>query len=146
MTLSKTLLAGLAFAALAVAPAAHAQEALGDLTLSFPGLATKSGKVMIAVYDSAQGWAGGKAVRVAVANAADAEPSAKIPALPVGTYAVRVFQDVDGDGKMSLNPFGMPTEAYGFSRDAMGAMGPPTFDAAAFAVKAGANAQTLHLK
>ena len=144
MTLAKTLIAGLAFAAL-VAPAARAQEALGDLTLSFPGLATQSGKVLIAVYDSAQGWASGKAARIAVANASDAEPSAKIPALPVGTYAVRVFQDVDGDGKMSTNPFGMPTEPYGFSRDAMGAMGPPTFDAAAFAVKAGANAQTLHL-
>ncbi|ADG12233.1 DUF2141 domain-containing protein [Caulobacter segnis] len=146
MTLSKTLLAGLALAVLAAAPAARAQEALGDLTLSFPGLATKSGKVMIAVYDSAQGWAAGKAVRVAMAPASDSEPSAKIPALPTGTYAVRVFQDVDGDGKMSKNPFGLPTEPYGFSRDAMGQMGPPTFDDAAFEVKAGANAQTLHLK
>ncbi|WP_066730341.1 DUF2141 domain-containing protein [Caulobacter sp. CCH9-E1] len=146
MTLSETLLAGLAFAALALAPAARAQEAFGDLTLSFPGLATKSGTVMIAVYDSAQGWAAGKAVRVAVASASDAEPSAKIPALPVGTYAVRVFQDIDGDGKMSKNPFGLPTEPYGFSRDAMGAMGPPTFDDAAFQVKAGANAQALRLK
>jgi uncharacterized protein (DUF2141 family) len=146
MTLSKTLLAGLAFAALAAAPAARAQEMLGDLTLSFPGLATKSGKVMIAVYDSAQGWAGGKAARVAFANASEAEPSAKIPALPVGTYAVRVFQDVDGDGKMSKNPFGLPTEPYGFSRDAMGAMGPPSFADAAFEVKAGANIQALHLK
>jgi uncharacterized protein (DUF2141 family) len=150
MTFSKTLLAGLAFAALAAAPAARAapvdQEALGDLTLSFPGLATKSGTVMIAVYDSAQGWTAGKAVRIAVASASDAEPRAKIPALPVGTYAVRVFQDIDGDGKMSKNPFGLPTEPYGFSRDAMGAMGPPTFDEAAFQVKAGANAQALHLK
>jgi uncharacterized protein (DUF2141 family) len=146
MTLSKTLLAGLAFAALAAAPAARAQQALGDLTLSFPGLATKSGTVMIAVYDSAQGWATGKAARVAVASASDPEPSAKIPALPTGAYAVRVFQDIDGDGKMSKNPFGLPTEPYGFSRDAMGAMGPPTFDEAAFEVKAGANAQALHLK
>ena len=146
MTLSKTLLAGLALAALAAAPAARAQETLGDLTLSFPGLATKSGNVMIAVYDSAQGWTAGKAVRVAVASASDAEPSAKISALPTGTYAVRVFQDIDGDGKMSRNPFGLPTEPYGFSRDAMGAMGPPTFDDAAFQVKVGANAQALHLK
>lgn len=146
MTLSKTLLAGLAFATLAVAPAARAQEAVGDLTLSFPGLATKSGVVMIAVYDSAQGWTSGKAVRVAAASASDAEPRAKIPALPVGNYAVRVFQDIDGDGKMSKNPFGLPTEPYGFSRDAMGAMGPPSFEDAAFQVKAGANAQALHLK
>lgn len=146
MTLSKTLIAGLAFVALGVAPSARAEDALGDLTLTFPALTAKSGKVMIAVYDSAQGWATGKAVRVAMASAADAEPSAKIPALPPGIYAVRAFQDVDGDGKMAKNPFGLPVEPYGFSRDAMGAMGPPTFDAAAFEVKAGANVQALHLK
>ncbi|HJV40568.1 DUF2141 domain-containing protein [Caulobacter sp.] len=146
MTLSKSLLAGLTFAALAIAPAARAQEALGELTLTFPALATKSGAVMIAVYDSAQGWSAGKAVRVAMASAGDAEPSAKIVALPPGTYAVRAFQDVDGDGKMGKNPFGLPTEPYGFSRDAVGDMGPAKFDDAAFEVKAGANAQALHLK
>ena len=145
MTLSKTFIAGLALAILAVAPAARAQEASGDLTLTFPALQAKSGQVMIAVYDSAQGWSTGKAVRVAMVSAAEPEPAAKIVALPPGTYAVRAFQDVDGDGKMGKNPFGLPTEPYGFSRDAMGAMGPPTFDDAAFAVKAGANAQTLHL-
>lgn len=145
MTLSKTLLAGFAFAALALAPAARAQEALGDLTLSFPGLTAKSGKVMIAVYDSAQGWAAGKAVRVAMASGSDPEPSVKIPALPPGTYAVRAFQDVDGDGKMGKNPFGLPTEPYGFSRDAVGNMGPATFDDAAFEVKPGANAQAMRL-
>lgn len=144
-TLSKTLIAGAAFAALAIAPAARAQEASGELTLSFPGLKAKTGQVMIAVYDSAQGWASGKAVRVAVASAADPEPKARILALPPGTYAVRVFQDVDSDGKMGKNPFGLPIEPYGFSRDAQGSMGPPDFDAAAFEVKAGANAQAIHL-
>ncbi len=141
----KTLTLALAALALAV-PAAHAQESFGDLTLSFPALKTPTGKVMIAVYDSAQGWSSGKPARVAVASAADAAPSAKIVALPPGTYAVRAFQDVDGDGKMGTNPFGMPVEPYGFSRDAAPNMGPPSFDAAAFEVKAGANAQTLHLK
>lgn len=100
---------------------------------------------MIAVYDSAQAWTSGKPVRAAAASAADATPSAKIVALPPGTYAVRVFQDVDGDGKMGKNPFGMPTEPFGFSKDAPVMMGPPAFDAAAFEVKAGANVQVIHL-
>lgn len=140
----KTLTLALMAAAL-IAPAAHAQEAFGDLTLSFPGLKAPTGKVMIAVYDSAQGWSTGKPARVAQANAADAAPGAKIVALPPGTYAVRAFQDVDGDGKMGTNPFGLPVEPYGFSKDAQPNMGPPSFDAAAFEVKAGANAQTIHL-
>lgn len=141
----KTLAFALMAAAL-IAPAAHAQDAFGDLTLSFPDLKTPTGKVMIAVYDSAQGWASGKPVRVAQADAAGAAPGARIVALPPGTYAVRAFQDVDSDGKMGKNPFGLPVEPYGFSRDAVGNMGPATFDDAAFEVKAGANAQTLHLK
>lgn len=146
----KTLTIALVAAAL-IAPAAHAQDAtpqagFADLTLTFPALASKSGKVMIAVYDSAQGWSSGKPARVAQASASDAEPAAKIVALPPGTYAVRAFQDVDGDGKMGTNPFGMPVEPYGFSNDAKPNMGPPSFDAAAFAVKAGATTQVLHLR
>ena len=140
----KTLTLALAAAAL-IAPAVHAQDT-GDLTLSFPGLKTPTGTVMIAVYDGAQSWSSGKPTRVAQADAADAAPTARIVALPPGTYAVRAFQDVDGDGKMGKNPFGLPVEPYGFSRDAVGNMGPATFDAAAFEVKAGANAQALHLK
>lgn len=131
-------------AAALLASAAHAQDT-ADLTLSFPALGAKQGKILIAVYDSADGWRSGKPARVAQADAADAEPSAKIVALPPGTYAVRAFQDVDGDGKMGTSPFGMPVEPYGFSRDALPNMGPPAFDAAAFAVKPGASAQTIHL-
>lgn len=142
----KTFALALAAAAVLAAPAVHAQEALGDLALSFPALKTAQGKVMIAVYDSAQGWSSGKPVRVATASAADAAPGAKIVALPPGTYAVRAFQDVDGDGKMGTNPFGLPTEPFGFSRDAQPNMGPPSFDAAAFELKAGANTQVIHLQ
>ena len=136
----KTLL----LATVLFASAAQAQET-ADLTLTFPALAAKQGKVMIAVYDSAQGWSSGKPARVAQADAAAAEPTAKNVALPPGTYAVRAFQDVDGDGKMGTNPFGMPVEPYGFSNDAKPNMGPPSFDAAAFTVKAGAAAQAIHL-
>jgi len=140
----KTLTIALAAAAV-LAPAARAQDATGDLSLTFPALAAKSGKVLIAVYDSAEGWSAGKPARVAQADASAAEPAAKIVALPPGTYAVRAFQDVDGDGKMGMNPFGMPVEPYGFSNGAKPNMGPPSFDAAAFSVKAGANVQVLHL-
>lgn len=144
MTLVRTLALALAAAAI-LAPAARAQEAFGELTLTFPDLKAKQGQIMVAVFDSPQGWASGKPVRFANVSAAQDPVSAKIPALPPGSYAVRAFQDVDGDGKMATNPFGMPTEPYGFSRDAQPNMGPPSFDAAAFEVKAGANTQSLRL-
>ena len=144
MTMLRTF--GLAvIASAAVASAAQAQDAFGDLTLTFPDLKSTSGTLMIGVYDGAQGWAASKPIRVAaVAVAPDA--SARIVALPPGTYAVKVFQDVDGDGKLGRNGVGYPTEPFGFSRDAPVTMGPPGFDEAAFEVKAGANAQVIHLK
>lgn len=137
MTAPKTLLAA---AALFIAPAAHA----ADLTLTFPGLKAKTGTVLIAVYDSAESWASGKPARAATASAAADLPTAKLEGLPDGTYAVRAVHDVDGDGKMGRNPFGIPTEPYGFSNDAPPVMGPPAFEAAAFPLK-GAVAQAIHL-
>lgn len=145
MTSFKTLGLILAAAVSIAAPAVQAQEAFGDLTVTFPALKAKQGQVMIAVFDSAQGWASGKPARVAMASAADAAPSANVVSLPPGTYAIRAFQDVDGDGKMGTNPFGMPVEPYGFSNNAKVNMGPPSFDASAFTVKAGQNTHAMSL-
>lgn len=56
--------------------------------------------------------------------------------LPPGRYAVALFQDTKGTGKLESNFFGVPTVPYGFSNNARGTMGPPGFDAAAFEVGA----------
>lgn len=56
--------------------------------------------------------------------------------LPAGSYALSLFQDLNDNGRLDRNPIGMPTEPYGFSRDAMGTMGPPSFADAALDLKA----------
>ncbi len=66
--------------------------------------------------------------------------------LAPGTYAIRAFHDLDGDGKLGVNAFGVPTEPFAFSNDARGAMGPAKWSAAAFEVKAGSNAQSIEIK
>jgi uncharacterized protein (DUF2141 family) len=116
-----------------------------SLVLAFPELKQKTGVLMIAVYDGLDGWKSGKSVRAVVAAAA-AEPAAKIDGLAPGTYAVRVFQDLDGDGKLGTNPFGLPNEPYGFSNGAKANMGPPSFADASFVITPGANRQTISLK
>ncbi len=55
--------------------------------------------------------------------------------LPAGTYAVAVYHDVNDNGKMDRVPFvGLPLEPYGFSNDARGAFGAPSFADASFEV------------
>jgi uncharacterized protein (DUF2141 family) len=51
--------------------------------------------------------------------------------------AVAAYQDINGDGKLNQNRFGVPTEPYGFSGGARRRRGPPSFDDAASKMLAG---------
>jgi uncharacterized protein (DUF2141 family) len=132
-------------AALALAAPLPAFAGSPALTLHFTGVKAHQGKVLIAIYDEA-GWAGGKPVRAGMADAAGADVAAIIEGLAPGRYGVKVFHDMDGDGKMGSNPFGMPLEPFGFSRDAMGVGGPPAWADAAFEVTAAGAVQTITLR
>lgn len=59
---------------------------------------------------------------------------AEFPRTAAGTYAIKVFHDVNGNGTIDTNWMGIPNEPYGFSNDAMGTFGPPGFNAASFVV------------
>jgi uncharacterized protein (DUF2141 family) len=52
--------------------------------------------------------------------------------IPPGTYAIVVIHDENMNGKLDTNVLGIPTEGYGFSRDAKAPLGVPTFSAASF--------------
>lgn len=65
--------------------------------------------------------------------------------LPAGQYALSVFHDENGNGKLDTNIAGIPTERYGFSRDARGRMGAPAFADAAVELR-GDMTITVHLR
>lgn len=52
--------------------------------------------------------------------------------LPSGTYAVSLFHDEDGNGRLKTNPLGIPLEGSAASNDARGKPGPPKFADAKF--------------
>lgn len=54
--------------------------------------------------------------------------------LPHGTYAIGLFVDANYNNEMDRNIFGVPKEQYGFSNDARGSFGPPSFKEASFTV------------
>lgn len=63
-----------------------------------------------------------------------------------GTYAIKIFHDVNGNGKLDTNFLGIPTEPYGFSNNAMGAFGPPSFEEASFRVSGNGASLSIRLK
>jgi len=54
--------------------------------------------------------------------------------VPKGTWAVLAYQDENQNDKLDRNLIGIPSENYGFSRDARGRFGPPDFSDAAVEV------------
>ncbi len=118
-----------------IATAFAASAAHGaDIHLTVEGVANADGKVMIALFDKASEFPRGK---LSLANMVPAAPgSVKVVFAGVipGKYAISVYHDVNGNQRLDSNMVGIPSEPYGFSRDARGKMGPPSFDDAAFEV------------
>lgn len=55
-----------------------------------------------------------------------------IDSLQYGEYAVRVFHDENKNEIVDTNILGIPTEDYGYSNNASGWFGPPSWDKAKF--------------
>ncbi len=107
-----------------------------ELTLSVSGIRSDLGRVMIAVFDHAAAFQAREgAVATIRIRAQEGDLSLTLGNLPPGRYAVAAFHDENGDGRLDANLLGIPTEGHGFSKDAVGMMGPPSFADAALAVE-----------
>lgn len=69
----------------------------------------------------------------------------RFPGVMPGSYAVMVYHDENGNGKLDKSPNGMPLEGWGFSRNARGRYGPPAFDDARIDIKPGINDVALDM-
>ena len=88
------------------------------------------GQVMVAIYASNEGFLSTEKA-VFKKNYAISEKgtfSLEIPDLPAGEYAVSCYHDVNGNGILDKNMFGVPTEPYGFSQNARPKFRAPTWD------------------
>ncbi len=108
------------------APAATVQ-------ITVEGVRNARGHVRVAICSRADflhahcAWQG-------TAQASAGDVSVSVPGVPPGTYAAQAFHDEDDNGTLDRNLFGWPDEGLGFSNDAKMFFGPPSFNAAAFAV------------
>jgi len=113
----------------AVAMPAHAATVEVHVT----GTAGGKGKVSVAVCDRERFLK--QCAYSASVPARDGETVATLRDVPAGKWAVLAYQDENENGQLDRNLIGIPSENYGFSRDARGRFGPPSFDDAAIPVK-----------
>lgn len=117
-----------ALLATAFVPAAHAL----DLTIEVVNPKVQSGALFTSVYSDEAGWMKTEQARAVQRAEVSGERTRLVYRdLPAGRYAVSMFHDENGNGQLDKNVLGMPRERVGFTRDARGTMGPPSFGDAA---------------
>jgi uncharacterized protein (DUF2141 family) len=117
----------------------------GELRIRIDGLRSDQGTILIGLYDSRTTFDRAIALSdkdgflndpqrvagIALRGSAALKGAIAFQNLDPGRYAVIVLHDQDGNGRLDKNFWGVPTEAYGFSNDAQGFLGPPGFKEAA---------------
>jgi uncharacterized protein (DUF2141 family) len=143
----KSIFTAIAMAGATFSSVAIAQDTVASLAITFTGLEEQEGAVMGVLFDSEEAYNGkGAPIRQIMITADKAELSTLLSGLKPGRYAIKSFHDLDGDHKMSSNPYGMPIEPFAFSNNAVGNMGPAKWADAAFDVKAGTNNHSITIK
>ena len=133
------------FAALLAASMIATPIALAaDLTVSVDSIAKTQGTIVLGLFDEGT-YSGDGAVDGANLKVEGNTVSVTFEGLEPGEYAVKLYHDVNDDGEMNTNPFGMPTEPFAFSNDAKGRFGPAKRDAAKLSVGADGTVHTITL-
>jgi uncharacterized protein (DUF2141 family) len=129
---------------------AWAQEAVAanSIKVIVVGLHSNDGEVHCSLFNSADGFPGdsAKAAKTTKSKIENDQAACTFSGAAPGDYAVSVFQDENGNGKLDTNFIGMPKEGVGASNDAAGRFGPPKFDDARFSYNGGSSVLTIHIR
>jgi uncharacterized protein (DUF2141 family) len=116
----------------------YSQEAdslmgMGKLTVIIKGFESDEGNCRFALDNSKQVYENADSVWIGKdLPIQNKEVVITIDSLKYGEYAVRVYQDKNKNKKLDTDILGIPTENYGFSNNASGWFGPPSWDKAKF--------------
>lgn len=115
-----------------------------SIEVKVQGVTGGKGQVKVAVCDKSTFLK--DCLHTASAPALQGETVVTVRDVPPGTWAVLSYQDENDNGKLDRNVIGIPKENYGFSRDARGRFGPPSFEDAAFEVRDEKTTSTVVLR
>jgi uncharacterized protein (DUF2141 family) len=149
MTWSRAVLCAVTTSS-AIVGTVHAQNsaALADAacskTIELSNVRPNQGTVFIAVYGSAETYNKGALLSIMLKAGARDKVSIPLCMLDATEVAVSVFQDINSNGKLDSNPFGIPSEPYGASGKPSN-FGAPTWDATKVSLS-GTDAQRITVK
>jgi uncharacterized protein (DUF2141 family) len=116
-----------------------------DLVITIAGFENSNGVAKVAIVNSKKNYSEEKPFKgynFKIANNRVLETLS----LPYGEYAIKVFHDENSNGELDKGILGIPVEAYGFSNDARGTIGPPEYEKAAFKLDSPKKEITITIK
>jgi uncharacterized protein (DUF2141 family) len=134
-----------AFAAITAMVAIPLAASAADLRVAVSDGPAVPATLYVALFDSADALTADKALAAQTLPMRDGKAQLVFAGLPPGRYVLKSFADENGNGRLDANLVGVPIERYGFSNDARGRMGPPSFDAAAVPLEAADSSIALRL-
>lgn len=107
---------------------------IARVTIEVRGLSPGRGQVLLGLCTEAQ-FLSPKCAFQTVVRVGAARVVQVTATVPQGRYAAQAVYDLNRNARMDSNMMGIPLEPVGFSRDAAGVQGPPSFAAAAVDVR-----------
>jgi uncharacterized protein (DUF2141 family) len=124
-----------------------AAQSGNDISVVVDGLRNDKGVVRCGLYASAVGFREpGKEMKGVAVPISGGKATCVFNDVPPGSYAVAVFHAENNETQLETGMFGKPKQGYGFSRDAKGSFGPPSFDAAAYKYAGGSSVWPVHIE
>ncbi len=90
-----------------------------QIDLNITQLKPLNGQLYVAVFNKAAGFPDAEKAfqRKVFSTEGKKEMKISLKGLPVGTYAIAIYQDINNNKELDTNTFGVPKEPYGFTRN-----------------------------
>ena len=92
-----------------------------ELKLVMTDIREAKGRIYVAVYDSPNNYMSYDQSKIRARRVLDVRTngsmSCAFPELPPGSYAITCFHDINSNGELDTNLFGIPSEPYGVSNN-----------------------------
>jgi uncharacterized protein (DUF2141 family) len=124
-----------------------ASESTGNLIINISGFPSSDGFAMVALNNSEESYKGGETETIAKTKTRVVDQKAQVifTNLSYGSYGVSLYHDENVNEKMDKNAMGIPKEAYGFSNNAKGFFGKPSYKDVVFQLDSAEKQITIKL-
>ena len=117
-------------------PQANSSGIDSSIEVQIEGLQSAEGQICYSLFDRGKGFPDSEddKLRAECFSIEEQLPVLTVDNLHGGTYAMALFHDVNGDGKLNSNFLGIPQEGFGFSQNPEVTTSPPSFGESAVLV------------